>query len=191
MFSFKNNMKLLFEMFISFFKIGAFTIGGGYAMLPLIQREVVRNKKWIKEEDFLDMVVVAQSAPGPLAVNISVFTGYRVMGIPGIFFTVLGATLPSFIIIILVASVFIGIETNPIVERVFKGIRPAVVALIAVPVINLSKAANVNKKTVILPLIVAVLVAYLEVNPIYIILSLIGLGILFALGRRGRDGRTH
>ena len=96
----------------------------------------------------------------------------------------------SFIIIILVASVFIGIESNPIVERVFKGIRPAVVALIAVPVINLSKAAKVNKKTFILPLIVAVLVAYLQVNPIYIILSLIGLGIVFALGRRGRDGRT-
>jgi chromate transporter len=184
-------MKLLFEMFVSFFKIGAFTIGGGYAMLPLIQREVVTKKKWIKEEDFLDMVVVSQSAPGPLAVNISVFTGYKLMGIPGIFFTVLGATLPSFIIIILVASVFIGIESNPIVERIFSGIRPAVVALIAVPVINLSKAAKVNRKNFILPAAVAILVAFLQVNPIYIILSLMVIGVGAVLVRRSKNGSVN
>lgn len=183
-------MKLLFEMFISFFKIGAFTIGGGYAMLPLIQREVVNRKKWIKEEDFLDMVVVAQSAPGPLAVNISVFTGYKMMGIPGIIVTVLGATLPSFIIIILVASVFIGIESNPIVERIFKGIRPAVVALIAVPVINLSKSAKVSRKNFLLPAAVAVLVAFLSVNPIYVILSLIVIGVAVVFIRRRKNAGT-
>lgn len=184
-------MKLLIEMFISFFKIGAFTIGGGYAMLPLIQREVVKKKKWIDEEDFLDMVVVAQSAPGPLAVNISVFTGYRVKGIPGLFATVLGATLPSFMIIILVASVFIGIESNPIVESIFKGIRPAVVALIAVPVIKLGKSAKVNRKNFILPAAVAVLVAFLKVNPIYVILSLILIGVAVVYVRRGKHGSTH
>ena len=184
-------MKLLIEMFVSFFKIGAFTIGGGYAMLPLIQREVVKKKKWIDEEDFLDMVVVAQSAPGPLAVNISVFTGYRVKGIPGLFATVLGATLPSFMIIILVASVFIGIESNPIVESIFKGIRPAVVALIAVPVIKLGKSAKVNRKNFILPAAVAVLVAFLKVNPIYVILALIIIGIAVVFGRRGKHGSAH
>jgi chromate transporter len=184
-------MKLLIEMFVSFFKIGAFTIGGGYAMLPLIQREVVNRKKWIKEEDFLDMVVVAQSAPGPLAVNISVFTGYKLMGIPGIIFTVLGATLPSFIIIILVASVFIGIESNPIVERIFKGIRPAVVALIAVPVINLSKAAKVNRKNFLLPAAVAVLVAFLKVSPVYVILSLMVIGVAAVVIRRRKNGSLN
>lgn len=184
-------MKLLLEMFISFFKIGAFTIGGGYAMLPLIQREVVKNKKWIKEEDFLDMVVVSQSAPGPLAVNISVFTGYKVKGIPGIISTVLGATLPSFLIIILVASIFIGIESNPIVESIFKGIRPAVVALIAVPVIKLGKSAKVNRKNFILPATVAVLVAFLRVNPIYVILTLIALGLIVVFARRGKNDSTN
>ncbi len=184
-------MKLLIEMFVSFFKIGAFTIGGGYAMLPLIQREVVNRKKWIKEEDFLDMVVVAQSAPGPLAVNISVFTGYKLMGIPGIIFTVLGATLPSFIIIILVASVFIGIESNPIVERIFKGIRPAVVALIAVPVINLSKAAKVNRKNFLLPATVAVVVAFLKVSPVYVILSLMVIGVAAVVIRRRKNGSLN
>lgn len=184
-------MKLLIEMFVSFFKIGAFTIGGGYAMLPLIQREVVNRKKWINEEDFLDMVVVAQSAPGPLAVNISVFTGYKMMGIPGIIFTVLGATLPSFIIIILVASVFIGIESNPIVERIFKGIRPAVVALIAVPVINLSKSAKVNRKNFLLPAAVAVLVAFLKVSPVYVILSLMVIGVAAVVIRRRKNGSLN
>ncbi|HSR03149.1 MAG TPA: chromate transporter [Proteiniclasticum sp.] len=180
-------MKLLFEMFISFFKIGAFTIGGGYAMLPLIQREVVKKKKWINEEDFLDMVVVSQSAPGPLAVNISVFTGYKVKGIPGLISTVLGATLPSFLIIILVASIFIGIESNPIVESIFKGIRPAVVALIAVPVIKLGVAAKVNRKNFILPASVAVLVAFFRVNPIYVILTLIVLGVIVVFARRRKN----
>lgn len=184
-------MKLLIEMFVSFFKIGAFTIGGGYAMLPLIQREVVNRKKWINEEDFLDMVVVAQSAPGPLAVNISVFTGYKMMGIPGIIFTVLGATLPSFVIIILVASVFIGIESNPIVERIFKGIRPAVVALIAVPVINLSKSAKVNRKNFLLPAAVAVLVAFLKVSPVYVILSLMVIGVAAVVIRRRKNGSLN
>jgi len=184
-------MKLLIEMFVSFFKIGAFTIGGGYAMLPLIQREVVNRKKWINEEDFLDMVVVAQSAPGPLAVNISVFTGYKMKGIPGIIFTVLGATLPSFIIIILVASVFIGIESNPIVERIFKGIRPAVVALIAVPVINLSKSAKVNRKNFLLPAAVAVLVAFLKVSPVYVILSLMVIGVAAVVIRRRKNGSLN
>lgn len=184
-------MKLLFEMFISFFKIGAFTIGGGYAMLPLIQREVVKNKKWIDEEDFLDMVVVSQSAPGPLAVNISVFTGYKVRGIPGLIATVLGATLPSFLIIILVASIFIGIESNPIVESIFKGIRPAVVALIAVPVIRLGVSAKVNKKNFILPASVAILVAFLNVNPIYVILSLIALGLIVVFIRRRKNGSIN
>ncbi len=184
-------MKLLFEMFISFFKIGAFTIGGGYAMLPLIQREVVKKKKWIDEEDFLDMVVVSQSAPGPLAVNISVFTGYKVKGIPGLISTVLGATLPSFLIIILVASIFIGIESNPIVESVFKGIRPAVVALIAVPVIKLGVSAKVNRKNFILPASVAVLVAFFRVNPIYVILSLIAIGLIVVYIRRRKNGSIN
>ncbi|HSL87176.1 MAG TPA: chromate transporter [Bacteroidales bacterium] len=184
-------MKLLFEMFISFFKIGAFTIGGGYAMLPLIQREVVKKKKWINEEDFLDMVVVSQSAPGPLAVNISVFTGYKVKGIPGLISTVLGATLPSFLIIILVASIFIGIESNPIVESIFKGIRPAVVALIAVPVIKLGVAAKVNRKNFILPASVAILVAFLHVNPIYVILTLIALGMIVVFVRSGKNGNIN
>lgn len=177
-------MKMLFEMFITFFKIGAFTLGGGYAMLPIIQKEVVEKKKWIDEKEFLDMVAISQSAPGPLAVNISAFVGQKIKGIIGLIVATLGAVLPSVIIIILVASVFIGIENNPIVQRVFKGIRPAVVALIAAPVISMGKTADINKKNFIIPLIAVILVAFLNITPIYVILGAAVIGIIDAF-RRG------
>lgn len=172
-------MKKYFEMFFSFFKIGAFTIGGGYAMLPLIEKEVVDKKGWIERGEFLDMLALAQSSPGPIAVNTSVFVGYKSAGIGGMIATTLGAVLPSFLIIILVASVFVGIKDSVVVERIFKGIRPAVVALIAAPVIRMSKSAKINKKTIIIPVAVAILVAFAKITPVIIIIvSAIG-GILY------------
>lgn len=171
-------------MFWSFFKIGAFTIGGGYAMLPLIQKEVVEKKKWIEEEEFLDMIAIAQSSPGPIAVNTAVFVGYKLEGIPGLVFTTLGSVLPSFIIIIIVAFFFVGLQGNPVVEKAFKAIAPVVVALIAAPVINMGKSAKVNKKTIIIPIVVALLVGILRVTPILIIiLSALG-GILYSKYRK-------
>lgn len=177
-------MKILMDMFITFFKIGAFTLGGGYAMLPIIQKEVVEKKKWIGETEFLDMVAISQSAPGPLAVNISAFVGQKMKGLVGLITSTLGAILPSFIIIILVASVFLGIENSPVVQRVFQGIRPAVVALIAVPVISMGKTAKVNKKNFIIPLLAAVLVAIFKITPIYIILGAAAIGVIDVLRRK-------
>lgn len=174
-------MKILMDMFITFFKIGAFTLGGGYAMLPIIQKEVVKKKKWIGETEFLDMVAISQSAPGPLAVNISAFVGQKMKGLMGLITSTLGAILPSFIIIILVASVFLGIENSPVVQRVFQGIRPAVVALIAVPVISMGKTAKVNKKNFIIPLLAAVLVAVFKITPIYVILGAAAIGVIDVL----------
>ncbi|KQB79233.1 MULTISPECIES: chromate transporter [Clostridium] len=177
-------MKILMDMFITFFKIGAFTLGGGYAMLPIIQKEVVEKKKWIGETEFLDMVAISQSAPGPLAVNISAFVGQKMKGLMGLITSTLGAILPSFIIIILVASVFLGIENSPVVQRVFQGIRPAVVALIAVPVISMGKTAKVNKKNFIIPLLAAVLVAIFKITPIYVILGAAAIGVIDVLRRK-------
>mgnify|MGYP001121432133 len=177
-------MKILMDMFITFFKIGAFTLGGGYAMLPIIQKEVVKKKKWIGETEFLDMVAISQSAPGPLAVNISAFVGQKMKGLMGLITSTLGAILPSFIIIILVASVFLGIENSPVVQRVFQGIRPAVVALIAVPVISMGKTAKVNKKNFIIPLLAAVLVAIFKITPIYVILGAAAIGVIDVLRRK-------
>lgn len=177
-------MKILMDMFITFFKIGAFTLGGGYAMLPIIQKEVVKKKKWIGETEFLDMVAISQSAPGPLAVNISAFVGQKMKGLMGLITSTLGAILPSFIIIILVASVFLGIENSPVFQRVFQGIRPAVVALIAVPVISMGKTAKVNKKNFIIPLLAAVLVAVFKITPIYVILGAAAIGVIDVLRRK-------
>lgn len=171
--------KKYFEMFYSFFKIGAFTIGGGYAMIPLIEKEVVDKKQWIEQEEFLDMLALAQSAPGPIAINTAVFVGYKMAGPLGVFFTVLGSVLPSFLIILLVAAFFTSIKDSAAVEKAFKGIRPAVVALIAAPVIRMGKAAKITKKTIFIPVIAAVLVAFLKVTAVYVIIAAAVLGILY------------
>jgi chromate transporter len=182
-------LKKYFEMFYSFFKIGAFTIGGGYAMIPLIEKEVVDKKQWIDREDFLDMLALAQSAPGPIAINTAVFVGYKMAGIPGMIFTVLGSVLPSFIIILIIASFFVGIKDSEAVERAFKGIRPAVVALIAAPVLRLGKSAKINRKTIIIPILVAVLVAFAKITAVYIILAAAVLGILYGKFAKGRANK--
>jgi chromate transporter len=157
-------------LFTTFFKIGLFTIGGGYAMIPMIEREVVRNRKWITDKDFLDLMAIAQSAPGVFAVNISIFIGYRVRKVWGSIFCALGTTLPSIIIILLIALFFQQFKENSIVENVFKGIRPAVVALILTPTLNLAKVAGLNKYTIWVPIVTALLIWMLGVSPIYIII---------------------
>ena len=121
-------MASYWQIFISFFKIGSFTLGGGYAMIPLIQQEVVDKKGWLKESEFVEMMAIAQSAPGPIALNTAIFVGYKARGIKGVIFSSLGTILPSFIVILLIAIIFTDFKNNPGVERVFKGIRPAVVA---------------------------------------------------------------
>lgn len=178
-------MKKLFELFIVFFKIGTFTVGGGYSMIPLIENEVVDKRKWISKDEFVDAVALGNSAPGPIAVDISVFVGYKVAGIPGSIAAVLGAILTAFVLIILVAVYLSGFKDNAIVERVFKGIRPAVVALIAVPVIRMGKNAKINKKTIFIPILTVIVVVFLKINPIYtIIVSAIG-GILYGVFFKG------
>lgn len=119
-------------------KIGTFTLGGGYAMLPLIQREVVDTQHWLDEEEYLNMIALAQAAPGVIAVNSAIFIGYRLAGWRGLMGAVLGAVLPSFVIILLIAMVFRNIREIPAVEAVMRGMRPAVVALLFVAVIRMT-----------------------------------------------------
>ena len=164
-------MNIYFLAFIRFFKIGLFTIGGGYAMLPLIEAEVVEKQKWLEKEEFLDLVAIAQSAPGVFAVNISIFIGYKLRGIKGSIVTTLGAVLPSFLIILAIALFFHNFQDNLYVQHAFKAIRPAVVALIAVPVFSTAKSAKLNRYTIIIPVISALLIWLLGVSPIYIILA--------------------
>lgn len=164
-------MNIYLDLFSTFAKIGAFTIGGGYAMLPLIEEEVVNKKKWIDSKDFLDLVAIAQSAPGVFAVNISIFIGYRLRKAKGAIVATLGSILPSFLIILLIALFFQEFKDNEYVERIFKGIRPAVVALIAAPTFRLAKSANINRNTFWIPVVSALLIWLLGVSPIYIIIA--------------------
>lgn len=177
-------MNFYLENFLTFFKIGSFTFGGGYAMIPLIQQEIVEKKKWLKKEEFLDILAVAQSAPGVMAVNISIIVGYKLRGFKGCLTSALGAILPSFIIILLIAGFFMQFKDNPNVERVFKGIRPVIVALIFVPVLSMAKDAKITYKTVIIPIATALLIWLLGISPVYIILIAAIGGIAYGWFRR-------
>jgi chromate transporter len=165
------SMNQYWELFKIFFRIGAFTIGGGYAMVPLIEDEIVAKRKWIKSEDFLDLLAIAQSSPGILAVNIAIFVGYRLKGMKGSLVTSLGAILPSFLMILAIALFFQQFKSNVYVEKVFKGIRPAVVALIAAPTFKLGKSAKINRYTIWIPVISALLIWLLGFSPIWIIIA--------------------
>lgn len=163
-------MNKYLEAFLIFFKIGAFTIGGGYAMVPLIEEEIVVRRKWIAKNDFIDLLAISQSAPGVLAVNISIFIGYKLWGIKGSIITSLGTILPSFFIILAIALFFHNFKDNAIVESIFKGIRPAVVALIAVPTFSMAKSAKINRYNIWIPVISALLIWLLGFSPIWVII---------------------
>lgn len=168
-------MNFYIQAFSTFFKIGLFTIGGGYAMVPLIEEEVVNRKKWLSQEDFIDLLALSQSAPGVFAVNISIFIGYKLRKFPGALALALGAILPSFLIILGIALFFQQFKEYEAVENIFKGIRPAVVALIAAPTFTLAKSAKINKYNLWIPVVSALLIWLLGVSPVYII-ALAGIG---------------
>lgn len=139
-------------------------------MVPIIEEELVRKRRWIESEEFVDMLALSQSAPGILAVNISIATGYRIRGIGGAITATLGTVLPSFIIILLIAMFFQRFQDNEVVERIFKGIRPAVVALIAAPVFKLGKSARINRHNLWIPIVAALLIWLLDFSPIWVVL---------------------
>ncbi len=183
--------RIYWQMFITFVRIGAFTIGGGYAMIPLIQRDVVQVRKWMSPKEFIDMLALAQSAPGVIAINTAIFIGYKLKGVRGSIVTALGCALPSFVIILLIAMVFTNFKDNPVVERIFKGIRPAVVALIAAPLYNMAKAAGVTWKTIFIPLIAALLIWGLNISPVWVVVAAIAGGIIVGILRTRNLKKTE
>ena len=158
------------ELFSTFFKIGLFTLGGGYAMIPIIEREVVDKHQWMKREEMLDLIAVAQSCPGVFAINISIFVGYKLRMKRGALCTAVGTALPSFLIILLIAMFFRQFQDNTTVASIFKGIRPAVVALIAVPTFRLAKSARIGWTTCWIPIVSALAIWALGVSPILVII---------------------
>jgi chromate transporter len=171
---------MYWTLFLTFVKIGMFTIGGGYAMLPLIQREVV-DRGWLSKEDFVDVFAVTQSLPGIFAVNISIFVGYRLKKTPGAICCALGTILPSFLIILLIALFFTQVRDNEWVERAFKGLRPAVVALIVVPCLTTARSIKLTKLQLIIPVAAALLIWQVGVSPAWIILAAIAGGLYYGL----------
>ncbi len=172
---------MILDLFIAFFKIGAFTFGGGYAMISVIEQEVVTKKKWLSETDFVDMLATVQSLPGPISINSSVYVGYKLRGTLGAMVAAIGTALPSFVIILLLAIVFTDVQDHPTIEKIFKGIRPAVVALIVAPLVRLGKKTGITYKTILIPVVAALAVWKANVSPILIILLAAIGGIVYNL----------
>lgn len=172
-------MNIYLDCFLTFAKIGAFTFGGGYAMIAVVQREVVEKKKWISETDFIDLLAVSQTLPGAWAINIATYVGYKLRKQKGSLVAALGTILPSFVIMLLIAMFFSQFQDNVWVNKMFKAIRPAVVALIAVPVFTTARQLKLNLTTAIIPVLAAVLIWQFGVSPIYIILAIAAAGALY------------
>ena len=161
---------MLYELIKTFFKIGIFTLGGGYAMIPLIEEEVVNRHHWVSKEELLDLIAIAQSCPGVFAINIAIFVGYKLRKPRGAVVTAFGTALPSFIIILAIAIFFAAFKDNPIIAAIFRGIRPAVVALIAVPTFRMAQSAKIGWTNCWIPIVSALAIWLLGVSPIYIII---------------------
>ena len=171
---------MYWRLFYTFVKIGMFTIGGGYAMIPLIEREIV-DRGWLDKEEFMDLFAVTQTLPGVFAVNISIFVGYKLKKLWGSIFCALGTILPAFVVMLLVALFFNRFQDNPWVVKIFNGIRPAVVALIVVPCISAAKAMRLRGWSILLPLAGALLIWLAGVSPVYIVLAGIAGGLVYTL----------
>lgn len=168
-------MGLYTELFLTFAKIGTFTLGGGYAMVQLIEKEVVDNRHWLEKEEFLDAIVVAQSLPGLFAINLSTHIGLKMKGMKGGLVASLGTALPSIVAILLIAMFFQAFKGNVYVEKIFMGVRPCVVALILAPCFGMARKAKLNRYNWWIPVVCAVLIACFGVSPIWCILAA-GLG---------------
>ncbi|MDE5579184.1 MAG: chromate transporter [Alistipes sp.] len=177
---------MLFTVFVSFLRIGAFTFGGGYAMIPLIEREVIDRRGWVARQEFLDLLTLAQSVPGPISLNTAVFVGYRMRGLRGALAALAGTILPSFLIILLIALFFADIRQNPVVDAAFKGMRPAVVALIIGPVISLARGM---RRSMYLVIAAAALAIWgLGWSPIYVLAAAAAGGIAWELAAAKKKG---
>ncbi len=178
-------MNKYFKLFYTFFKIGLFTFGGGYAMLPLIEKETVETNKWITSEDILDIVAIAESTPGPIAINTATFIGYRVGGVFGAFLATFGTVLPSFTIILIISGLLRKFSDLKPVRYAFFGIRAGVLALLIKSLLSMYKKINKNLLSYILMALSFAVAAFLDISVIYIILGCALTGLVAALiGRK-------
>ena len=177
-------MNRYWELFCSFFKIGIFTFGGGYAMIPIIQAEVITRKGWIKEQEFLDLLTLAQSAPGPISLNTAVFVGYKMYGYRGALSSLAGVVLPSFTILLLVAMFFSQIRHNPIIDAAFRGMQPIVVAIMLAPILGFTK--GMHWSLIALAAAITMVIWYFGFSPIYLLIAGAVAGLAWA-ATRGKE----
>lgn len=183
-----NDMKQLKDIFITFFKIGLFTFGGGYAMIPLIEKEIAEKKKWVEREEITDILAVSQSIPGAIAINSATFIGFKISGRKGALAATLGVILPSFFIIAAIAAFFSRFGDNLIAKAFFAGIRPAVVALIAFAVYKVGKTSIRDIAGLIVAIIGLVLVIAFDIHAILVIIG----GAVFGLAvYKFRPGKVN
>ena len=180
-------MKKLFELFLAFAKVGVMTFGGGYAMLPILEREIVDDKGWASSEELMDYYAVGQCTPGVIAVNTATFIGKKIAGIPGAVFATLGMVFPSLVIISLIAGILENFAELSVVKSAFAGIRVCVCVLIFNAVVKLWKNAVPDKGALVLCLFVFILSVFLDISPVVFVLLCGAAGILFTrLGVRGK-----
>ena len=175
---------MVLKLFVSFLKIGIFTFGGGYAMIPLIEDEVVRKQKWVDPDLFYDLLTLAQAAPGPISLNTAVFVGFRIRAWKGAVASLLGVVLPSFLIILIIAVFFSNVRDNAVIDAALRGMRPAVVALMVAPVLGFTK--NMKWGLVAVVALTAVFFIF-HLSPIYVLFASALAGLIWGLRKR-REG---
>lgn len=163
----------LINIFLSFIKIGAFSFGGGYAMLPLLQQEIITNHQWLSTKEFIEILAIAQMTPGPIAINSATFLGYKISGVLGSIIATIAVTLPSLIIILTIAHFLNKFKESKYVEVIFKGIRPAVLGLIASAAVFVAKDTFIDAKSVIIGIGIFYLVGLKKIHPI---IGIVGAG---------------
>ncbi len=185
----KEKLKTVLYLLVTFLKIGAFTFGGGYAMIPIIQKEVVEKKHWISDDDILDIIAIAESTPGPIAINSATFVGYKIAGFWGAFFSTFGVVFPSFVVISLISFVLGAFESNIYVQYAFNGIRAGVLALIVKAFISMYKKCPKNIVSYIVAVLSFVTVAVFDINVLYVIIgcAVFGLVSSIIISRRNKN----
>ncbi len=189
----ESKLKTALRLFATFFKIGAFTFGGGYAMIPLIQKETVENHKWITDDDILEIVAIAESTPGPIAINSATFVGYRVCGVLGALFATLGVVLPSFIVISIIAFILNEFQELDVVQYAFFGIRAGVLALLVKALWSMFKKCPHGVIPYTIAAVAFILSAIVDINVLYIIIGCALAGIISSLiiAKKTDGGKTE
>lgn len=191
----QKKIRLLGQLFTTFLSISPVTFGGGYGMIPLLEKVIVKQNKWMEPEEMVDVLAVAQTVPGSVAVNAATFIGFQVAGIAGAVAATIGVIAPAFLIVITLAAFFLGVQQHPVIQAAFLGIRPAIVALILFAAIKTSKTAIVDKPTIVIAVLAFLALLFLPLSPIAVLLvggaSGIGIGLAKKSKRTQKNASLH